>query len=65
MRQKRLIELAQMKARGKDTKIDLRSLMDEKITQARPNDLSVRKEWEISLSRRNSSITYARPGSRK
>ena len=65
MRQKRLIELAQMKARGKDTKIDLRRLMDEKVNQARPNDLSVRKEWEISMSHRSSSITYARPGSRK
>jgi hypothetical protein len=66
MRQGRLIELARMRARGKDTAIDLKKLLDLKIEQAQPEDPTIRKSWEVQVDRRTQKrIMFMSPGSRK
>ena len=57
MRQERLIQLAQMKARGKDTSIDLATLLDaaKKSKAPEEEDSAIRKTWEVQVRSRASN----------
>lgn len=63
MRQGRLIELAQMKARGKDTDVNLSKLLQEAAVEQ--DDITVRKKWEVRVEPTSRPrIKYMSPGSR-